>query len=126
MIQGIGCDVVNIDRVSELYKKHNINFIKRILSSDEIEIYNSLNSENDSKLRYLAKRFAAKESFSKALGTGIGKVEFSEISVLNNEQGKPYIVISDKIRSLIGDNAKINISISDDYPVAVAFTIISL
>ena len=87
-IFGIGTDIVSIDRIKSSLK--NKNFVNRIFNENEIlkckKIKNSINC--------YAKRFAAKEAFSKALGTGISNgINFNEIVVLNNKSGKPYINI---------------------------------
>ena len=75
----------------------------------------------------LPKKFAAKKLFSKAIGTGIGKfVSFKEISVLNKSNGYPYIKITKNLekkskKKMKSKNIKINLSISDDFPWAIAF-----
>ena len=85
-IYGIGIDIVSIKRIKSSIK--NKNFIKRIYNYQEIlKCKKSVNQIN-----CYAKRFAAKEAFSKALGTGISNgINFNEITVLNNKSGKPYI-----------------------------------
>ena len=85
-IYGIGTDIVSIKRIKLSLKKKN--FINRIFNEKEIlkckKVVNQYNC--------YAKRFAAKEAFSKALGTGISNgINFNEIIVLNNKSGKPYI-----------------------------------
>ena len=85
-IYGIGTDIVSVKRIKSSIKKKN--FIKRIFNEKEIskckKIVNQYNC--------FAKRFAAKEAFSKALGTGISKgINFNEIIILNKKSGKPYI-----------------------------------
>ena len=83
-IYGVGTDIVDITRIKRSIK--NKKFINKIFSDKEIK-----NSKN--KLdSYYGKRFAAKEAFSKALGTGISEgISFNEISILNNDKGQPYI-----------------------------------
>ena len=85
-IYGIGTDIVSIKRIKLSLKKKN--FIKRIFNEQEVlKCKRAVNQHN-----CYAKRFAAKEAFSKALGTGISNgVNFNEIIVLNNKSGKPYI-----------------------------------
>ena len=85
---GIGTDIVSIDRVKKSLK--NKNFLKRIFNEKEIfKCKKTIKSTN-----CFAKRFAAKEAFSKALGTGIAKgINFNEIIVLNKKSGKPYIIL---------------------------------
>ena len=87
-IYGIGTDIVSVDRIKKSLK--NKNFLNRIFNNKEIlkckKINNSINC--------YAKRFAAKEAFSKALGTGISNgINFNEIVILNKKSGKPFINI---------------------------------
>lgn len=89
MIEGIGLDVIDIDRIKSAYEKKS-RFVDRILTIGEYEIFHELSGHR--QIEFLAGRFAAKEAFSKALGTGLGKVKFSDIEVLKNEtSGKPYV-----------------------------------
>ena len=126
IIFGIGTDIVSVDRIKNLLK--NKNFINRIFNKKEIlkckKINNSINC--------YAKRFAAKEAFSKALGTGISNgINFNEIVVLNKKSGKPYISIIGKTKKMLKKkfkkkNSKISLSLSDEKKYAVAFVTISL
>ena len=87
-IFGIGTDIVNIDRIKKSLK--NKNFIKRVFNEKEI-----LKCKNvSSSINCFAKRFAAKEAFSKAIGTGISNgINLKEIIILNKKSGKPYITL---------------------------------
>ncbi len=126
IIYGIGTDIVNIDRIKNSLK--NKNFINRIFNEKEIlkckKINNSINC--------YAKRFAAKEAFSKALGTGISNgVNFNEIVVLNKKSGKPYINIIGQTKKILNKKfkskkSKISLSLSDEKKYAVAFVTISI
>ncbi|GKU84646.1 holo-ACP synthase [Niallia sp. NCCP-28] len=90
MISGIGIDIIELDRIKELVEKKQ-GFAKRILTEKELINYKKL--KGNRKIEYLAGRFAAKEAFSKAVGTGIGKnLSFQDIEVDKDGQGKPYIV----------------------------------
>ena len=94
-LYGIGTDIVKISRVSKSIKKKS--FINRLFNKDEIlKCDKTKNSAN-----CFAKRFAAKEAFSKALGTGVAKgINFKEIIILNEKNGKPYIkLIDEKVSS---------------------------
>ena len=118
-IFGIGIDIVQIDRMALSIDKYGDKFVNKILHENEIEKYYALKN----KERYLAKRFAAKEAFAKALGTGIVEgVTLPRIEVINDKLGKPEIVLHDitkqKISSL-GINS-IFLSISDEKNYAVA------
>ena len=125
-IFGIGTDIANINRFKKTLK--NKNFIKRVFNKVEIKKCES----NVNKTNCYAKRFAAKEAFSKAVGTGISNgINFNEIIVYNIKTGKPKIKLlknTKKIVNKIMNNKKINIflSLSDDRPFAVATVVISL
>ena len=105
-----------------------IPILSRVFS--KIEISNS--RKNNNKSSYFSKRFAAKEAFSKALGTGISKgINFREIIVFNIKSGKPSIKLlgnTKKIVNKILNKKKFNIflSLSDDKPFAVATVVISI
>ena len=124
-IYGIGTDIVNVSRVKKLYK--NKKFLGRIFSKEEMTKCNKLiNSIN-----CYAKRFAAKEAFSKAVGTGISSgINFNEIIVMNEKNGKPFIKLKDKTMILIKKKfkkkIKIDLSLSDEKKYAVAFVTISI
>lgn len=126
MIYGVGCDIVDIKRIEKLYKKAELDFLDQILSNSEKKNYYLIDN-SERKVAYLAKRFAAKEAFSKALGTGMGNVvSFCDISVLNDQNGKPYIILEKDILILKDRNIKIDVSISDEGTNALAFIIISI
>lgn len=117
MIKGIGCDIVQISRIQESIEKFGDKFLNRIFSPEELALAPS-NSEK--KLAYLANRFAAKEAFAKALGTGIGEmVEFKDISVLNHQSGQPYLVAPKHLEHL-----KIHLSISDEIQYSIAMIVL--
>jgi holo-[acyl-carrier protein] synthase len=125
-IFGIGCDIVDINRISDLCKKDENGFVKRIISEEE---KNNLNQIINSKKRiaYIAKRFAGKEAIVKAFGTGFGsKISFVDISILNDENGAPFVKFSDSVNIPSIDKFDIKISLSDEWPMAVAFAVISM
>ena len=118
-------DIVNIDRVSHILNKNRDGFIKRVLTEHETALF----TNKADNAAYCAKRFAAKEAFAKALGTGIGKVvSFQDLTVRSNENGKPYFIPSEKLRQyLIEKNiTKAHLSISDETKNAIAFVILEL
>ena len=87
-IFGLGTDIVNVKRLEKILKKKNTAFKTRIFSKNEILYCDKKNNPYS----FYAKRYAAKEAFSKALGTGIRKgVNFKDIEISNNNHGKPYI-----------------------------------
>jgi holo-[acyl-carrier protein] synthase len=123
-ILGIGVDIIDNKRIRKSIT--NKAFIKRIFTSKEI--LNSRSQKN--KTNYFAKRFAAKESFVKALGTGFRKnLNFKDVEILNNKLGKPYFLNNKKIDKIIFDRFKVKssnffLSISDEKDYSIAFTII--
>jgi len=94
MVVGIGLDLVELERIQRLDERSDA-FRLRILTPREQSKYESLQSRR--RLEFLAGRFAAKEDFSKALGTGIGvKCTFQQIEVLNDASGRPFLRFSEE------------------------------
>ena len=123
-ILGIGIDIVENKRIQKSIK--NPLFKKRIYSFKELKRSHTVNN----KVGYFSKRFAAKEAFSKALGTGFRmNLNFKDIEVVNDKMGKPYYVKSKKITKIIQKNFEIKnfkcfLSISDEKKYSTAFAII--
>ena len=121
---GIGVDIVDNNRIKSLIK--NKKFVNRIFSKKEITI----SKKYLNKTNFFSKRFAAKESFAKALGTGFrNNLNLKDIEIINDKLGKPYYLISPKIKKLIeikkkAKNFQLFLSISDEKDYSVAFTII--
>ena len=126
-IFGIGTDIVNIKRMKKSLKR-NTAFKNKIFLKNEI-LYCERKKNPSS---FYAKRFAAKEALSKALGTGIRKgVNFKEIMIKNDKLGKPSIHLTGSTASLLKKKIKkkkyyIYLSLSDDLPWAQATVIISI
>jgi len=126
-IFGIGTDLVNIKRLEKYFKKRGNTFKDRIFSKKEI-LYCDKKSN---PYPFFAKRFAAKEALSKALGTGIRKgINFKDIEILNDNLGKPFIKLKGSTRNFLNKKIKtrkysIFLSLSDDAPCAQATVIIS-
>ena len=123
-VYGIGCDVVDISRIKKALI--NKNFRKKIFSQSEIKTVES----KANKVASYAKKFAAKEALSKALGTGLsGGISFKDISINNDKKGKPYITLVGKtkstVRQIIKKKYKIFISISDEQKYALAMVVIT-
>ena len=123
-ILGIGVDIVDITRFNKLIK--NNYFIKRIFSNSEILIAKKIRN----KKAYYAKRFAAKEAFVKSIGIGFrDKLNFKDISIVNDKLGKPSFIITEKIKKIIKKQFKISkfnffLSISDEKKYSVAYVIL--
>lgn len=84
MIVGHGIDIEELASIESAVTRHE-GFAKRVLTAKEMERFNSLKGRR--QIEYLAGRWSAKEAFSKAMGTGIGKLGFQDLEVLNNERG---------------------------------------
>ena len=125
-IFGIGTDIIKISRIKRSIK--NKVFLSRVFNEKEIIRCKKLRNSSNC----YAKRFAAKEAFSKALGTGISRgINLNEIIILNNQNGKPYIKLNNKTKTIIDKKFKkkaykISLSLSDENDYAVAFVTISL
>ena len=120
---GIGTDIVKVPRIKRLIKKRGNKFAQRILHQNELLIFN----QHKSAANYLAKRFAAKEALSKALGTGIAKgISFDEIEVINNEDGKPLLILHGAALDISNQLGVENtfISLSDEKKYAIAYVIL--
>ena len=123
-IVGIGVDIIENKRIKDSLK--NLKFKKRIYSTKEL----AQSSLSKNKVSYFSKRFAAKEAFAKALGTGFrDNLNFKDIEIVNDKMGKPYYLKSKKISKIIHKNFNIKkykcfLSISDEKDYSTAFTII--
>lgn len=127
MIIGIGNDLVDIRRIEQTIARHGDAFIARCFTPREQEIASS----KPDQAAYYAKRFAAKEAFLKALGTGFANgISWQDISISNDEKGKPLVDVSGKaaqhLDQLVPDDAHVHIhlSLSDEPPYAQSFIII--
>ena len=87
MIVGHGIDIEELASIQNAVEKRE-GFARRVLTDKEMERFASLKGRR--QVEYLAGRWSAKEAFSKAMGTGIGKLGFQDLEVLNNERGAPY------------------------------------
>ena len=126
-IFGIGTDIINIKRINNSIKKGGYNFKKKIFSDKEI----SYCERKKNPSAFYAKRFAAKEAFTKALGTGIAKgISLKDIEIFNDTMGKPNIRLRGFANNFLKKKIKKNkyniyLSLSDDEPWAQATVIIS-
>ena len=124
-IIGNGVDIVENRRIFTAIKKKE--FIRRIFSKQEINGSKSYKN----KVNYYAKRFAAKEAFLKALGTGLREgIEFKDISVKKSKIGKPSLLLSGKLKKFIYRKFKIkkfetHVSLSDEKKHSIAFVILN-
>ena len=108
MIYGLGIDLTDIDRIRQAQEKRQT-FAGKVLTPGELEVFERLNDNR--RFEYLAGRFSAKESYGKALGSGIGKeASFQGIEILNDALGNPYVNSHPKQDELI---AHVSISHTD-------------
>lgn len=123
MIYGIGTDIVEVARIEASITQFGDDFAKRILAPSEFPGYQT----SKIKARFLAKRFAAKEAFSKALGTGLREpATFQNIAVSHNDLGKPVLLFATELQNYLDSKSIIqaHISISDEKNLAAAFVVL--
>lgn len=114
MIKGIGVDTVKLARIERAIQRSHLE--KRVLTPAEYEHFVGLNIKR--QVEFLAGRFAAKEAFSKAWGTGIGAVAFKDLEVLNNKEGAPYFTYSPH-------DGQVHLSITHTDQLATAFVVLA-
>ena len=121
MIKGIGVDIIEIQRIKEAVEKHGEGFLDKVYTSKELSY-----CQNRRLLKYpeLAVRFAAKEAYAKAIGTGISGfgrnnhgMKWKEIEIVNNSHGKPLLSVKGKISEKI----HVSLSHSRDYALASVY-----
>ena len=114
---GIGVDIVSVDRIAKSLEKEG--FLRKVYGEREIALFAC---ENRIKTNSLAANFAAKEAFSKALGTGVRGVELSEVEILRDDMGKPYFYLSGRAKQIAEDkNLSFQLSLSHEKDKAIAF-----
>lgn len=123
MIYGIGTDIVEPSRIARSLKRYGDRFAKRILAEAEwLDYQNSTKQE-----RFIANRFAAKEAFSKAMGTGLRHpVTLHYIEVAHDALGKPYFKFHSELKQMIKNEGVTNhhLSISDEINLVCAFVVL--
>ena len=112
---GIGTDIIEISRIEKSIKSEA--FLKRVFSERERELIEKKGAKS------AAANFAAKEAFSKALGTGVRGFSLCEVEVLREDNGKPYIVVSGRAKDMAAGR-KIEVSLSHTEELALAFVVI--
>ena len=121
MIYGIGADITSVARFKHILSKYGDKFAGKILSNAELNEYQKIIN----KANFLAKRFAAKEAFGKAIGTGISGFWFTDLTITHDSLGKPEFLLSNNCLEIKKNLkiAKFYLTISDDKNNAVAFVI---
>ena len=121
MIVGIGNDIIEIERVEKAISKEG--FIAKVYTQREIE--NIVKRGN--RTETYAGIFSAKEAISIAIGTGVREFALTDLEILNDDLGKPYVIVSDKLNKIIQrkkENYQIEIAISHSKKYATAMAII--
>jgi holo-[acyl-carrier protein] synthase len=128
MILGLGSDITDVRRVAKVIERHGDRFLTRVFTESE----RTRAERRKNRVETYAKRFAAKEACSKALGTGIrGGVWWRDMGVVNLPSGKPSMKLTGgalkRLQAITpeGHEPQIDLTISDEGPMAVAFVIIS-
>jgi len=101
----VGVDMIEVDRIERSLERHGPNFLDRIFTAQEQAYCNG-------QINRLAARFAIKEAVSKALGTGIGDVAWKDIEIVNDERGRPQLILHDGASNLAAEKGLLNWSIS--------------
>jgi len=123
MIFGIGTDIVEVSRIEDSLARFGPAFAQRLLSEREMQEFMLSNTP----ARFLAKRFAAKEAFAKALGTGIRTpASFENIGVTHDDLGKPFLDLAPELQAYLNEKSIRfqHLSISDEKMLAAAFVVL--
>lgn len=123
MIHGIGVDIVQINRIEKIHTQRTTRFVEKILAKEEFPAY----EQHKQKAHFLAKRFAAKEAFAKALGTGFTDgLIMPDIIVEHTESGQPYIKLKEQALFLVElcGIRQCHLSLSDEQDYAVAHVVL--
>lgn len=125
----VGCDIVQIPRIARLIETKGDAFLTRVFTISERETATKFAKQSEKYAAHFAKRFAAKEAFAKALGSGFGQtIAMQDVGVANDAKGAPFFEFSDKAKQALtkqfGDKVSVSLSLSDDAPQAMAFVVI--
>jgi holo-[acyl-carrier protein] synthase len=130
VIYGIGTDIVQVDRIHALVGRHGRRFAQRVLGPEELVEFDRRFEKPGHGfaygVRYLAKRFAAKEAFSKALGTGLRHpMTLLSLQILNDARGKPVAVARWQLHEhLVQQQLTAHVSLTDEIASVVAFVVL--
>jgi len=122
MIAGVGTDIVAVARLAGLWERHGERALEKVLAPAERAAFASASDPG----RFLAKRFAAKEAFAKALGTGVvAPATLPNIAVVHDALGKPAFAFAPELAALLQSRSLVaHLSISDEREYAVAFVVL--
>ena len=121
MIIGIGVDIVEIARITKSIKRWGPRFASKILGPEELQVF----ADRLEQSSLVARQFAAKEAISKSLGTGMRGIAFSDIEVLRDPAGAPFVTLSANGNKLLQSKGigTLHISISDENEYAIAYAV---
>lgn len=120
-----GIDIIETKRIQDSINKFGDNFINRIFTQKEIEYCNSKKTQ---KVQSYAARFAAKEAVFKAISELLEDkydIEWKDIEIINNEQGRPYVILNGKLKEVVSAIQEIDISISHIAEYAMASCVVT-
>lgn len=122
MIHGIGTDIVAVKRLQDMWARHGDKVLAKLLAPGEMADF----EKAPDKGRFLAKRFAAKEAFAKALGTGVRPPAIlTAMAVTHDELGKPKLACCGQLAKMVeNQNLVAHLSISDEADYAIAYVIL--
>ena len=127
MIIGLGTDLTDIRRIEKAFDRFGNAFAKRIFTEGEQAYCNAKPARK--RMSSYAARFAAKEACSKALGSGIRGISWTEMEIVSRPNGKPELILTGnalkRLRDLAGEKGSIHVSLSDEMPYAMATVILS-
>ena len=127
MIYGIGTDICDVRRIAKSVARHGERFAQRVLGPSELEIWKRRSERwPDRGLRYLATRFSAKESFSKAIGMGIHMpMTWQACEILNLPSGQPHIVLHGELKTWFeARHLQAHVTVTDETDYAVTFVVV--
>ncbi|MFZ6688967.1 holo-ACP synthase [Undibacterium sp. SXout11W] len=127
MIYGVGTDIVEVARIERALQRGGDRFAKKVLGDEELLIFFHRRDQAPARgIRYLATRFAAKEAFSKAIGTGVRfPMTLRNMQTLNGEQGRPVVIVSGDLEVwMSARNLTAHVSVSDEVQQVLAFVVV--
>ncbi|MGQ0620425.1 MAG: holo-ACP synthase [Panacagrimonas sp.] len=122
MIYGIGTDLIRVDRIEAVFNAHERRFVAKLLHPEELaQFSNASNPAN-----FLAKSWAVKEAFGKALGTGVRGYANPDVGVVRGELGRPHLVYSEAMRHRLDDRGVGggHVSLTDEGKWVMAFVVL--
>lgn len=126
-VAGIGVDLLHVQRIEQVYARHGLRFVQRILGDGEIEKFQRRFQRDPGRgMRFLASRFAAKEAFSKAIGIGMhNPMSWTRMQTLNQAGGKPIVSLSEPLASWYAQRfGPAHVSITDERDTVMAFVVV--